>query len=64
VPVHVVDIDGIARGELAENACRKDFTPSEMVAIADLGPAECLAGFQAPLAGDESTVRRDDNWVQ
>jgi hypothetical protein len=34
VPVHVVDIDGIARGELAENAMRKDFTPSEMVAIA------------------------------
>jgi N6-adenosine-specific RNA methylase IME4 len=34
VPVHVVDIDSIARGELAENACRKDFTPSELVAIA------------------------------
>jgi ParB family transcriptional regulator, chromosome partitioning protein len=34
VPVHVVDIDAIARGELAENAHRKDFTPSEMVAIA------------------------------
>ena len=33
VPVHVVDIDAIARGELAENALRKDFTPSEMVAI-------------------------------
>ncbi len=34
VPVNVVDIDAIARGELAENVCRKDFTPSEMVAIA------------------------------
>jgi hypothetical protein len=34
VPVHVVDIDAIARGELAENVHRKDFTPSEMVAIA------------------------------
>jgi ParB-like chromosome segregation protein Spo0J len=34
VPVHVVDIDAIARGELAENTYRKDFTPSEMVAIA------------------------------
>jgi N6-adenosine-specific RNA methylase IME4 len=34
VPVHVVDIDSIARGELGENACRKDFTPSELVAIA------------------------------
>jgi N6-adenosine-specific RNA methylase IME4/ParB-like chromosome segregation protein Spo0J len=34
VPVHVVDIDAIVRGELAENAYRKDFTPSELVAIA------------------------------
>jgi ParB/RepB/Spo0J family partition protein len=34
VPVHEVDIDCIARGELAENTYRKDFTPSEMVAIA------------------------------
>src|SRR6266496_411762 len=34
IPVRIVDIDGIARGELAENAYRKDFTPSEMVAIA------------------------------
>jgi N6-adenosine-specific RNA methylase IME4 len=34
VPVHVVDIDAIARGELAANVYRKDFTPSEMVAIA------------------------------
>ena len=34
VPVHEVDIDSIARGELAENTYRKDFTPSEMVAIA------------------------------
>jgi ParB/RepB/Spo0J family partition protein len=34
VPVRVVDIDAIVRGELAENGCRKDFTPSEMVAIA------------------------------
>ncbi len=34
IPVHVVDVDSIARGELAENTHRKDFTPSEMVAIA------------------------------
>ena len=34
VPVHVVDIDAICFGELAENVYRKDFTPSEMVAIA------------------------------
>jgi N6-adenosine-specific RNA methylase IME4 len=33
VPVTVVDIAQLARGEYAENAFRKDFTPSEMVAI-------------------------------
>ena len=35
VPVHVVDIDAIARGELDENSQRKNFTPSELVAIAE-----------------------------
>jgi N6-adenosine-specific RNA methylase IME4 len=35
VPVHVVDIDAVVRGELAENTLRKNFTPTEMVAIAD-----------------------------
>ncbi len=30
VPVHVIDLDAIARGELAENTCRKDFLPSEI----------------------------------
>jgi N6-adenosine-specific RNA methylase IME4/ParB-like chromosome segregation protein Spo0J len=34
VPVNIVNIDAIVRGELAENAFRKDFAPSEMVAIA------------------------------
>jgi N6-adenosine-specific RNA methylase IME4 len=33
IPVHVVDLDAIVRGEFAENACRKDFAPSELVAI-------------------------------
>jgi N6-adenosine-specific RNA methylase IME4 len=33
IPVHVVDIDAVVRGEFAENTCRKDFTPSELVAI-------------------------------
>lgn len=33
IPVHVVDIDAIVRGEFAANALRKDFTPSELVAI-------------------------------
>jgi N6-adenosine-specific RNA methylase IME4 len=33
VPVTVVDLDAIVRGEFAENAVRKDFTLSESVAI-------------------------------
>src|SRR5262245_16879308 len=33
VPVHVVDLDQIIDGEFAENVDRKDFTPSELVAI-------------------------------
>src|SRR5580765_8393083 len=33
IPVHVVDLDQIVRGEWAENALRKEFTPSEIVAI-------------------------------
>jgi hypothetical protein len=33
IPIHVVDIDAVVRGEFAANACRKDFLPSELVAI-------------------------------
>jgi ParB/RepB/Spo0J family partition protein len=33
IPVTVVDLDNIVRGELAENAERKDFLPSEIDAI-------------------------------
>lgn len=41
IPATVVDIESIARGEHDENACRKDFTPSEAVSIAQaLEPAE------------------------
>jgi len=40
VPVNVVDLDQIVRGEFAENAHRKDFTPSELVAIGE--EIECL----------------------
>lgn len=41
VPVHVVPLRQIVRGEFAENVIRKDFTPSEMVAIAEaLEPVE------------------------
>jgi ParB family chromosome partitioning protein len=34
VPVHVVDLENVAQGELAENVHRKDFLPSELWAIA------------------------------
>ena len=34
VPVHVVDLEHLAEGELAENVHRKDFLPSELWAIA------------------------------
>lgn len=33
IPVHVVDIDAVERGEWAENAVRKDLTPSEAVEL-------------------------------
>jgi ParB family chromosome partitioning protein len=33
IPVNVVDLDSVVRGEFAENTCRKDFTLSEAVAI-------------------------------
>lgn len=34
VLVRVIDVPALVRGELAENSFRKDFVPSEMVAIA------------------------------
>jgi N6-adenosine-specific RNA methylase IME4 len=33
IPVNVVNIGAVVDGEFAENVCRKDFTPSELVAI-------------------------------
>jgi ParB family chromosome partitioning protein len=33
IPCRVVDLDAVVRGEFAENACRKDWSPSELVAI-------------------------------
>lgn len=35
IPCRIVDIDSITNGEYHENEMRKDFTPSERVAIAD-----------------------------
>jgi ParB-like chromosome segregation protein Spo0J len=33
IPVNIIDLEVVARGEFAENAVRKDFTLSEAVAI-------------------------------
>src|SRR5262249_41384757 len=33
IPINVVDLNAVVRGEFAENACRKDFTLTEAVAI-------------------------------
>ena len=51
IPVTVVDLDEIARGEFAENAVRKDFTLSEAVAIKRaLEPLEKAAAKERMLA--------------
>jgi N6-adenosine-specific RNA methylase IME4 len=55
IPVRVVDLDHIARGEYAENAIRKDFTPSEAVAIMRaLEPIEREAAQKRMRAGRPS----------
>ena len=47
IPVHVVELDKIARGEFAENAYRKGFLPSEIYAIwKELEPIERAAAEQ------------------
>jgi hypothetical protein len=52
VPVRVVDLEQIALGEFVENACRKDFTPSEIAGIAQaLRPPEERKAHQRRLAG-------------
>jgi ParB family chromosome partitioning protein len=33
IPVNIIDLEAVTRGEFAENAVRKDFTLSEAVAI-------------------------------
>ena len=40
IPARIVDVPSIVAGEYAENEVRKDFTPSERVAIADAVRAE------------------------
>ena len=40
IPVRFVNLESLIKGELAENDCRKDFTPSERVAIGAAMEAE------------------------
>jgi N6-adenosine-specific RNA methylase IME4/ParB-like chromosome segregation protein Spo0J len=55
IPVTVVDLDAVVRGEHAENSVRKDFTLSEAVAIKRaLEPLEKAAAKQRMLAGKPS----------
>src|SRR5262245_47589370 len=55
IPVTVVDLDAVVKGEFAENACRKDFTLSEAVAIKRaLEPLERAAAKERQLAGRPS----------
>ena len=55
IAVNVVDLDDIARGEYAENVHRKDFTPSEAVAIMrTLEPIEREAAQKRMRAGRPS----------
>ena len=52
IPVNVVDLDEIVRGEFAENTCRKEFTLSEAVAIKrKLEPLERAAARERMRAG-------------
>jgi ParB family chromosome partitioning protein len=63
IPARVVDVPSIVRGEHAENEIRKDFTPSERVAILDaiktrpLGANQHAAGSQNFATLDEAAQR-------
>jgi ParB family chromosome partitioning protein len=55
VPITVVDLDDIVRGELAENAIRKDFLPSEIEAI--------RRAFSARVATPEGRPKTSENFA-
>jgi N6-adenosine-specific RNA methylase IME4 len=57
IPVTILDVAWLARGELAENAQRKDFTPSELVEISRAVEAEEreLARARQSLAGGSAS---------
>jgi N6-adenosine-specific RNA methylase IME4 len=55
IPVRFLDLDRVVRGEYAENAFRKQFSPSEMADIADtLEPVERQAAKERMVAAHAS----------
>ncbi len=58
VPVRTIDLDEVVRGEFAENTSRKDFTPSESVAIWQA--MESYQGQSTALVGNLPTSKRRD----
>jgi ParB-like chromosome segregation protein Spo0J len=64
IPVTIVDLDDIVRGELAENAERKDFLPSEIDAIRRaLEPIEKAAAERRMKAGTPAKVSQGSGRV-
>ena len=65
VAVRVIDMDEIARGEFAENVCRKDFTLSEAVAIKRaLEPVEREAAKERQREGGRAGRQASGNLPQ
>ena len=65
VPVTIVDLDDLARGEHEENAVRKAFLPSEVDAICRaLEPAESDAAHSRKKAGLKQNRDRGGNFPQ
>ena len=59
IPVRVIDTDALLQAEHDENECRKDFTPSERVAIADAIKAKIpVKQGQKPTSGQMARSER------
>ena len=54
IPARIVNLDSLIKGELAENDCRKDFTPSERVAIGAAIEAELQGRNHRPAESPEN----------
>lgn len=59
IPVTMLDLDDLASGEIAENVVRRDFTPSESVAIWLAMESYQKTGKQLPEGWSDSDRRRD-----